>query len=286
LSSRVSDAHRVIDDANVTAARVQGEVDALSAFVDVWRVANVADGQLMTVTFDAAGGSIVGSGGAGTRKVVGGQSVGELPAASRAGYTLSGWYVADAGGSGVGALVSSDTVVEANVTYRAGWTANSYSITLDPSGGVAGAATVAVTYDAAVPSAPVASKAGATFSGWYTAPAGGVRVFDATGAPLAGAGGLTDAAKRYVKAGGSALYAQYVPMAYKVTFNANGGKVSKKKSLAKTYTYGAKLGKLPKATKSKAKFLGWYTAKKKGKKVGASAVVSKNIIYYAHWKKK
>ncbi len=71
---------------------------------------------------------------------------------------------------------------------------------------------------------------------------------------------------------------------YTVKFNANGGSVS---TASMKVTYGKKIGKLPKATKTGYKFTGWYTKKKNGKKVKASTVVktASNQTLYAGWKK-
>lgn len=70
---------------------------------------------------------------------------------------------------------------------------------------------------------------------------------------------------------------------YKITFNANGGKVGKK---SKTVCKGVKYGMLPKPTKKGYTFAGWYTAKKGGKKILPNVKVSKNKKHtlYARWK--
>ncbi|MBR3133250.1 MAG: InlB B-repeat-containing protein, partial [Clostridia bacterium] len=55
-----------------------------------------------------------------------GSTLGTLPAVSRTGYTLDGWYDAKSGGN----EISSSTTVPANdVTYYAHWTANNYTAT-------------------------------------------------------------------------------------------------------------------------------------------------------------
>jgi uncharacterized repeat protein (TIGR02543 family) len=70
---------------------------------------------------------------------------------------------------------------------------------------------------------------------------------------------------------------------YKVTMNANGGKVSKKSI---TKEKNKKIGKLPKPTKKGYTFKGWYTKKVGGSKISATKKIVKNVTYYAHWKKK
>lgn len=70
----------------------------------------------------------------------------------------------------------------------------------------------------------------------------------------------------------------------KVNLKPNGG------SCSRTYLYvrkGSAYGTLPTATRSGYDFKGWYTAKKKGKKVKSTTVVTKSSEHtlYAHWKK-
>ena len=69
-----------------------------------------------------------------------------------------------------------------------------------------------------------------------------------------------------------------------VTFNANGGTVSKK---SKNVTVGSKFGTLPTPTKKGYKFTGWYTKSSGGvKKTSTSKVTgTKNITLYAHYSK-
>jgi uncharacterized repeat protein (TIGR02543 family) len=76
------------------------------------------------------------------------------------------------------------------------------------------------------------------------------------------------------------------PTVFKVKFNANGGKIASKKSKTISREKGKALGKLPKATRAKYKFKGWYTKKNGGKKVTSKTKVAKAITLYAHWQKK
>lgn len=72
--------------------------------------------------------------------------------------------------------------------------------------------------------------------------------------------------------------------AIKITYNANGGKVKQK---SKTVTQNAAYGTLASPTRKGYTFSGWYTAKKGGKKITSSSIVtaSKNMTLYARWKK-
>jgi len=73
----------------------------------------------------------------------------------------------------------------------------------------------------------------------------------------------------------------------KITFNANGGKIGSKKTVATNIKKGAKINKFPTTPKRTGyKFKGWYTKKIGGKKVTVSTKPTKNIILYAQWTKK
>ena len=71
-----------------------------------------------TVTFNANGGTLAS--GSVKRSVESGKAVGALPAATRSGYTLDGWFTKASGG----AKVTAATKVAAAVTYYAQWTKN------------------------------------------------------------------------------------------------------------------------------------------------------------------
>ncbi|MGN0152236.1 MAG: InlB B-repeat-containing protein [Wujia sp.] len=74
-----------------------------------------------------------------------------------------------------------------------------------------------------------------------------------------------------------------VTPSYKLSYNANGGTVSK---TSKTLKVAAKYGTLPSTKRTGYTFLGWYTAKSGGTKVSASTkMAGKNTTIYAHWKK-
>jgi len=73
----------------------------------------------------------------------------------------------------------------------------------------------------------------------------------------------------------------------KVTFNANGGKIGSKKTIAINIKKGAKINKFPSTPKMTGyKFMGWYNKKSGGKKVTVSTKPTKNIVLYAQWTKK
>ena len=69
-----------------------------------------------TVTFDANGGAV----GASVRTVANGDAVGELPTATRDGYSFDGWFTSVNGGT----RIFASTIVTGDVTYYAHWTAD------------------------------------------------------------------------------------------------------------------------------------------------------------------
>lgn len=69
---------------------------------------------------------------------------------------------------------------------------------------------------------------------------------------------------------------------YSVTFNANGGSCS---ISSKQYTNGSAVGTLPKATRDGYEFLGWFTAAVGGTQVTVDTVVTRDVTFYAHWKR-
>ena len=72
-------------------------------------------------------------------------------------------------------------------------------------------------------SVPTASKAGYSFDGWYTSPAGGSRVYNNTPTLQASVNGYTDSSSKWTITENKTLYAQFVPGTYTVTYNCNGG---------------------------------------------------------------
>lgn len=72
------------------------------------------------------------------------------------------------------------------------------------------------------------------------------------------------------------------PATVKVSFDANGGTVSKK---SVSFQAGGKIGTLPKPTRKGFVFAGWFTAKSGGAAVTAATKFSKNATIYARWAK-
>ena len=72
---------------------------------------------------------------------------------------------------------------------------------------------------------------------------------------------------------------------YKVTWNANGGKIGTKKIKVTTVKKNSKVGKLITPKRTGYTFKGWYSKKTGGKKIPKNTKVSKKVTYYAKWTK-
>ena len=193
---------------------------------------------------------------------------GTLPEPTRRGYTFGGWYTTSA----LATQVSSGTKVTktANHTLYAKWTANTYTVTLDANGGTVTPATLSVVYDGKYGdgynnSLPSAKRDGCTFTGWYTAKIGGLKV---------------EPSHLISKAYDHTIYACWTPNTYTVTLIGSGGKGT---SLA-SYTYGVETELPTDWTKQCAKFEGWYTAQTGGTKLTSiSTTTLGDQSYYARW---
>jgi uncharacterized repeat protein (TIGR02543 family) len=72
----------------------------------------------------------------------------------------------------------------------------------------------------------------------------------------------------------------------KITWNGNGGKIGSKIAVTTNIKKGTMIKILPTTPKRTGyTFKGWYTKKTGGIKINKNTKVSKNVIYYAQWKK-
>ena len=203
-----------------------------------------------------------------SRTVTYNSTYGTLPTPTRRGYTFGGWYTTKA----LTTQVKSSTTVTTtrDHTLYAKWTANTYTVTLDANGGTVTPATLSVVYDGKYGdgynnSLPSAKRDGCTFTGWYTAKIGGLKV---------------EPFHLISKAYDHTIYACWTPNTYTVTLIGGGGKGT---SLA-SYTYGVETELPTDWTKQCAKFDGWYTAQTGGTKVTRiSTTTLGDQSYYARW---
>jgi len=203
-----------------------------------------------TITFDF---QVTGSR-ASTRKVEYGKGYGTLPTMARTGYALQGWYTDKTAGE----QVTADTLIPAaDQTLYARWTANSYTVSFDLNEGEGTApADQTVNYQAkyTLPADP--TRTNYTFTGWYTAAAGGTRVTADT---------------KLTNASDHTLYAQWSRKVYTVTFQSNGKTVETRRVNA-----GDALGALPAPARAGYTFAGWGG-------VTADTVPTGNGTYTAAW---
>ncbi len=130
-------------------------------------------GTTYTVTFEANGGTPATT----TRSVAKGKALGTLPAPTRAGYTLAGWFTAKTSGT----KITASTTVTKDVTYYAQWTAlPKYTVTFNANGGTCATASRQVAQGEAIGELPAATREGWDLVGWFTAKTGGSQVTAAT----------------------------------------------------------------------------------------------------------
>jgi uncharacterized repeat protein (TIGR02543 family) len=182
---------------------------------------------------------------------------------TKTGYTFKGWYDTSAKTGGKQVTTATQMKKTGAHTLYARWAINSYTATFDKNGGnKPSKATITKTYNTAIGKLPTITRNGCLFKGWYTAKSGGTKISDKT------------KLKKKIT-----YYAQWTVTA---KFSANGGTKLSTSSIKKDYK--AKIGKLPTITPPKGyKFKGWYT--KGGTKLTTTTQLTKNLTYYAQWKK-
>jgi uncharacterized repeat protein (TIGR02543 family) len=215
----------------------------------------------ITFDFNATGGKSFTS-----DDYIKGGTYGLLPSVSLKGYRFLGWF-----SSLDGSLVTATSRVEFGKagTLVAHW-ASSYPIYFGANGGKVKTLNKTVTINAKIGALPTPTRAGYSFTGWYTAAKGGTKISKKNI--------VTETMQ-------TVYYAHWKAKTLKAKF-----KQSAKKTTTIKVKYDTKYGKLPKVGAAPAgkKFAGWYTKKKGGTKITAKSVVkiAKNSTIYPHWKGK
>ena len=231
-----------------------------------------------TVYFNANGGNVSPT----SKTVTVGGKYGDLPTATRTGYTFNGWWTAASGGSQV---TSTTTVTNSsNHTLYAHWTNNQYYLNLNGyldgthSGNIKGFGTADIYVNG--------SRVGDDVTDWYIQYAYGstYQIKDIKAATGKEYVGVYSGSLSGTITGDTTVILQFRTASYTVTFNANGDGGSVSPS-SKTVTYGSAYGDLPTPTRTGYTFNGWYTAASGGSKVTASTTVTtaSNHTLYAHW---
>ena len=179
----------------------------------------------------------------------GGTAYHSLGRATRSGYTFTGWWTSPSGGTRVfdsngNCIVGSywnsakQWIYQGNVTLYAQWMAQSstsaYTLTLQPNGGslrggnfgsaneTTGSSSVRVSYGrSAYSSLGRATRHNYTFTGWWTSPSGGTRVFDSNGNCIVG--NYWNSSKQWIYRGNITLYAQWQACSYQRTSTSGNG---------------------------------------------------------------
>ena len=190
---------------------------------------------------------------------------GELPEATRTGYTFAGWYTEAKAGTKVEAADA--IVITGNQTLYAHYEPNKYELTFEGQGGIAEYSKKDIVYDAKYGELPEASRTGYDFVGWFT---GGGNEEEITADTVVA---VTD---------NQTVYAHWTAITYRLNYNANGGNVSPS---GKDVTYDAEYGELAVPTKTGYTFVGWYSAAVDGVEVTASdkVTIAGDQTVYAHY---
>ena len=214
-----------------------------------------------TITFDANGGNC-----SPTSKVVRlGNVYGDLPDATKTGYTFNGWYTEKNGGS----QVTKDTKMNTanNHTLYAHWTANQYIVIYDANTGTGTMDNSTITYDMESSLRKnTFTKAGYSFECWS----------DGNGHYYSDEANV----KNLVTSGSTTLWVKWKPNQYTVKLDANGGTVSPESI---TVTYDGTYSNLPDPTRTGYFFNGWFP--ENGAQISNPDVVkiTSDLTLYAHW---
>ncbi|MCQ2548480.1 MAG: InlB B-repeat-containing protein [Lachnospiraceae bacterium] len=220
--------------------------------------------KLYKVTFDPAGGKVTPV----SKEVASGETYGVLPQPTKAGYDFTGWYTATSGGTQI--KDNSIVTITKEQKLYARWKLKTCTITYNACGGTADKVSKTLTYGNTYGTLPTASRTGYKFLGWYTAEVGGTKIASTT---------------KYTTDGNQTLYAHWEGKPFTITFQPQGGTVSK---TTQTATFGKAYGTLPTPIRKGYKFLGWFTKSTEGVERLSSSIYEKNgnETLYAQWEAK
>lgn len=212
------------------------------------------------------------------------QDVGELPKLSKIGYYHRGWY----SNSDFQDYISASSTLSKgsssfdhlsfdspNVYLYAKWEALPCTFYYNTMGGKLPSecsSSFRVNYDEKCGVLATPTKQGYTFSHWRLG--NGTKVYSNMVIPIADTVAPLECR----------LYAEYIPISSKITFNANGGVVATED---KTVAYDETYGDLPTPTRKGYTFKGWFTQEQGGTQVQSKDYVriTQDITLYAQWEK-
>lgn len=197
-------------------------------------------------------------------------------ASVQSGYTFDGWY---SGGTRISSSnpYSFNIYSNTSLTAKAVPSSRTYRVSFYDSNGTyltyRDFTGTSSSFTKTLPTAASLgiSKTGHSFDGWSTY-AGGPRAYTDGG--------------QITLSGNTSLYARWAANTYTLSFNANGGSVSRSsQSVSYNGTYGGSYGNLPTPTWTGHSFSGWYTASSGGTRKYATDTYATagNSTLYAHW---
>ncbi len=190
----------------------------------------------------------------------------QLPEMNCDGYKFLGWY------SGTTKVIPDSYMVQDNITLTAKWQLESYPVVYNLNGGTNHAANPsAYTIESSTIALQTPIRTGYDFDGWFITEA-------LSGSAIETIGGGTT--------GGITLYAKWTPVAYKITYELNGG--TNVSANPATYTIETDTITLAEPQKEGFVFGGWYTDSNFSgtKQTTIEKGFHTNIKYYAKWLKK
>ena len=230
-----------------------------------------------TIAFDANGGILpeYNNETITTKQVTYDQPYGEMPTATKTGYSFDGWYL-----NNEQITQSTNVSTAQNHTLIAQYTPNTYTIAYDANNGTGNMTSTPATYDqSAQLTANAFTRTGYTFAGWNT-------IRDGSGSSYADEASVTNLTS--VENGTATLYAQWTPNTYTISFNANTG-TGTMNSQSATYDVQTTLT-TNNFTKTGYTFAGWATSANGSVEYNDGESVSNlvstnngNINLYAVW---
>ncbi len=189
---------------------------------------------------------------------------------TRTGYTFNGWNT-NSSGTGTNYASGGKYTGNAALTLYAKWTPNTYTVTYNANGGSGAPGSQTKTHGVNLTlSSTKPTRIGYTFVNWNTA-SNGTGTTYASGGTYSGNANLT-------------LYAQWTPVTYTVTYNANGGTGAPG---SQTKTHGVNLTlSSTKPTRTGYTFVNWNTSSNgTGTSYASGSTYSgnANLTLYAQW---
>ena len=244
---------------NNTVEYVAGDKLILERDFNLYAVWQIND---YTVTFDPNGGECDTISKVITYK----DKYGDLPLATKKGYTFMGWYDDS---SSYHKVTENTTFNETeDIVLYAKWKANSYTLNFELNGGTCSSQNKQIFFDSSYGTLPTPSKEGYVFSGWYAEQQFINEVNE-----------NTIVEKNY----NHKIYARWKKL-YKITYNANGGTNTPKETIGNGEVNITDV--IP--TKDGYRFMGWtpnleftYNPFVPGEKYE----LTKDMTFYAIWEK-